>query len=53
MRRADHSLRGLRPSVVFLSVCDLAALTVKPRPTGAVQRWEGGGHFAKVQTLDI
>ena len=28
---------------MFLFVCDLEVLTVRPWPTGAVEPWEGGG----------
>jgi hypothetical protein len=43
LRQADHSSRGVPPSFVFLSACDLEALTVRPRLTRAVEPWEGGG----------
>jgi len=41
---------------VFLSVCDLEALTVRSRPSRAVEPWKvggGGANFVKVQTFDI
>jgi hypothetical protein len=38
LRRADHSSRGVLPSVVCLTECDLEISTMRrPRPTRAVE----------------
>jgi hypothetical protein len=52
LRRADHSSRGVLPSVMCLTECDHESSTMRrPWPSKSVAPWGGGGNLTPPRTF--